>query len=162
MIVIGCPSLCGVLCRRLEERRKRAVARRQGLSHDRNRDMEEKRGTHYIFHPGLIYTPHTRTASTLSPQCIDFEDEVRFGEVVQAPPELKAKPRGSQRSSAFPSQPLLLEEKMSASQRQSQRTRSAPSQQIMGLKRKHDLKLEREHVISVYRKAKAAALVKRI
>ena len=76
---------------------------------------------------------------------------------MQAPPELKAKPRGSKHSSFSSPKPLLLQQKMSASPKQPQRSkRLASRQQVAGLKRKHDLELEREHVISVYRQKKAA------
>ena len=76
-------------------------------------------------------------------------DEVRFGEVAQAPPQLKAKPRRRSKldtGSCPQSQPLH---------------QTTSKRVVLGLKRKLDLELERERAISVYRQRKKAALVKR-
>ena len=80
-------------------------------------------------------------------------DQVKFGEVVQAPPQLKSKPRGSKPTTA--SKPLLLlHQKMTASHKP---THTPP---VVGLKRQKDLETERERVISVYRQIKKAALIR--
>ena len=82
---------------------------------------------------------------------ISIIDEVRFGEVVQAPPQLKAKPRGSVRTTGSFSKSLLLHRKLH--REQTDKLTSNPSP-VVGLKRKLDLEIERERAINVYRQTK--------
>lgn len=90
-------------------------------------------------------------------------DRVKFGEVVQAPPQLKAKPRGSKTATpaaaaaAASSKPLLLQQKMAGTPSQpvaQKSSNSSPPPPRLGLKRQRDLEIERERVIAAYRKSK--------
>jgi len=62
-----------------------------------------------------------------------FSDEVKFGEVVQAPPSLSAKPRGSR------------------PRKRGQEGGTTTSLPVLGFKEKHDLVEERLKIISKYR-----------
>ena len=78
-------------------------------------------------------------------------DEIKFGEVVTAPPRLAARPRGSQKKSSKGPTTLLLQEKLNPKEHAS----SVPNP-AMGLKRKQDLVSEREKAIEMYRQTKKA------
>ena len=77
---------------------------------------------------------------------------MKFGEVVQAPPQFQARPRDSKSKSAR-SGSLLLHQKVSPSL-QKYFSKSQSRLPAVGLKRKQDLEIERERAISVYRERK--------
>lgn len=86
-----------------------------------------------------------------------FVDEVKFGEVVKAPPHLQAKPRGSQSHSKT----LLLHQKITPSPHDPLVSKPRSRAPTVGLKRKKDLEIEREHAISVYRQRKRQTFSKK-
>ncbi|KAL5473179.1 hypothetical protein EMCRGX_G027628 [Ephydatia muelleri] len=80
------------------------------------------------------------------------KDRVSFGEVVQAPPKLTAKPRG--KLQPLKHTPLLLENKLQPKAQQDDKG------QCVGLKRKQDLEAERQAAIEAYRLAKQQRILK--
>ena len=87
-----------------------------------------------------------------------FSDEVKFGEVVSAPPQLQAKPRGCWANPSHPKS-LLLHQKVSSSSQGPATKPTSTRPPVVGLRRKQDLEIERERVINVYRRKKKAAIV---
>ena len=88
----------------------------------------------------------------LAVSCVRPVDEVKFGEVVQAPPRLSAKPRGFEKKSKktpklepLPNPDHVSTHKLSTG----------------GLKRQKDIEEERVKVIGKYREVKAARLKER-
>ena len=83
------------------------------------------------------------------------KNEVKYT-VVSAPPQLQAKPRGSEAKS-MRSKTLLLHQKVTpSSQEPPSKTRHKVP--VVGLKKKQDLENERERAISVYRQKKSYIL----
>lgn len=80
------------------------------------------------------------------------KDNVSFGEVVQAPPKLTAKPRV--KVQPLKRAQLLLEDKLKP---QDERV---GKQQCLGMKRKQDLEMERQAAIEAYRLAKQQRILK--
>ena len=120
------------------------MARRRGLSQDLALEFNDLKGL---------------SKSVINLWCNDLTDvlldEVRFGEVVQAPPQLKAKPRGSQAKPSH-SKLLLLHQKITSFPQDCTACKPKTRTPTAGLKRKQDLEIERERVISVYRQRKKA------
>ena len=83
-------------------------------------------------------------------------DEVKFGEVVSAPPRLSAKPRGHQGKER--KEELLLHEKLKSATPDAMVAKKPKQSVHVGLKRKQDLEMERDRVIQLYRQTKKANL----
>ena len=85
-----------------------------------------------------------------------MSDKVHFGEVVQAPPRLAARPRGSVKETRKnKAHSLLLMKTLESGERRSKEgvaTRKA----VVGLKRQRDIEIEREKAIEQYRLMKKA------
>ena len=149
-----------ILYRHLEERKKKALARRKGLCQDDIVEFSDLQGTYIHYSLSTVLCTGLRLGlgtgvfhgHIVWGMFVLFSDDVKFGEVVQAPPQLAAKPRGSKTSHSTSSS-LLLHHKTSL--REDHNKVARPSQ---GLKRKLDLETERERVINVYRHKKKTAL----
>lgn len=97
-------------------------------------------------------------------------DDVQFGEVVSAPPQLLARPRGSVLKAKPNTKTLKPKPKASRSQDtettlKSNMLKTANShptevRSVVGLKRKQDIEDERERLIEEYRLSKKAKLVR--
>lgn len=85
-------------------------------------------------------------------ECTMFADEVKFGEVVRAPPRLSAKPRGSEKKVRQSHKSELLETT-------SPIDTGSPAA-VVGLKHQRDVEEERVRVVSEYRMAKQLRLTK--
>ena len=80
---------------------------------------------------------------------------VQFGEVVQEPPRLAARPRGSVKETRKnKNRSLLLMNKLESSEKKSKVGVAAPK--VGGLKRQRDIEIEREKAIEHYRLIKKA------
>ena len=79
---------------------------------------------------------------------------VQFGEVAHAPPQLSAKPRGTQKKSKGERIQSLLLQKSLDSKKLSNDAKEIPLPVVIGLKRKHDLEIERERAVEMYRQSK--------
>lgn len=87
-----------------------------------------------------------------------ISDRVSFGEVVQEPPRLKAKPRGSSKvAGKNKGHSLLLLDKLGPrSEVKSTSAQRTPGKIGGGLKRQRDIEVEREKAIEQYRLIKKA------
>lgn len=84
-------------------------------------------------------------------------DEVQFGEVVQEPPRLKAKPRGFQKETRKnKSHSLLLLDMVTEKSSTPKSKTVMGSRKQGGLKRQREIEIERERAIQQYRQMKKA------
>ena len=81
-------------------------------------------------------------------------DEVKFGEVVMAPPQLQAQPRGCKELQPRKPKILLLHQKFSECDPSPAVQTCVQVLPVVGLKRKWDLEVERERAIRLYRQEK--------
>ena len=158
--------------RYLEERKKKALLKRKGLNIEEVLEFSSLKGWHsnQTFQNSRYQVrahthTHTHTHKHTCPP-----DEVKFGEVVMAPPQLQAQPRGSKEVQPRKAKTLLLHQKFSqydpspAVQTCGQglpvvglkRKLQTCGQDlpVVGLKRKQDLEVERERAICLYRQEK--------
>ncbi len=92
-------------------------------------------------------------------ETIFFTDEVKFGEVVKAPPRLSARPRGSDKKTRKVPQLELLK-KLSTTPLAPGPPGPPDPPVHVGLKHKRDIEEERTRAISEYRMAKKAKMAK--
>ena len=86
-------------------------------------------------------------------------DQVRFGETVQEPPRLAARPRGSVKETRKnKAESLLLVNKLEStgSEKKSKLKVGVATVKVGGLKRQRDIEIEREKAIEQYRLIKKA------
>ena len=117
--------------------------------HKKNRKMREARKQYLEKRKKKFDEKHKQA---LLPDEEIVKDRVLFGEVVQAPPKLTAKPRG--KLQPLKHTPLLLEDKLRPKAQQDDKG------QCVGLKRKQDLEMERQAAIEAYRLAKQQRILK--
>lgn len=85
-------------------------------------------------------------------------DKVHFGETVQEPPRLAARPRGSavKETRKNKAHSLLLMNKLESGERKSRLKVGMATGKVEGLKRQRDIEIEREKAIEQYRQIKKA------
>ena len=89
--------------------------------------------------------------------CSVASDKVHFGETVQEPPRLAARPRGSVKETRKnKAHSLLLMNKLETSEKKSKLKVGVATGKVGGLKRQRDIKIEREKAIEQYRLLKKA------
>ena len=173
-----------LLSRYLEERKKKFKARKKGQDDPLVRDFDELKGAFSVgifdFCPLSLLLLFLYSLSSFlfplllsSPPNLLPKDKVKFGEVVHAPPQLSAKPRGVEKKST--SKKLALMSLVGAASKEAKSLQEARSQQearsrrqegrrqppiIGGLKRQKDIEEERSKVIGHYRFLKRAKLTK--
>lgn len=89
--------------------------------------------------------------------CSVASDKVHFGETVQEPPRLAARPRGSVKETRKnKAHSLLLMNKLETSEKESKLKVGMATGKVGGLKRQRDIEIEREKAIEQYRLIKKA------
>lgn len=84
-------------------------------------------------------------------------DKVHFGETVQEPPRLAARPRGSVKETRKnKAHSLLLMNKLESTEKKSKLKVGVATGKVGGLKRQRDIEIEREKAIEQYRLIKKA------